>query len=192
MQPRHSQGAVFLDCSGPQFNGCRARSLFKDSPYVVCSGICGSGYLQAKVLDKLSSIGTNLTTWVNVLGTWMSSAEMHIIHQYKAQGGKCGNDYRATTPGTSIFEGGFVFELVDYGWWKTRLVQHGFVHTQISPQMASFESGTEQEVSRFAKMNLMAFQKLWNRHNPNATIAEDGIYGPETINAFNQSPCDGF
>jgi hypothetical protein len=40
--------------------------------------------------------------------------------------------------------------------------------------------------------NLMAFQKLWNQHNPGSKIAEDGLYGPATANAFAKSPCNGW
>lgn len=40
--------------------------------------------------------------------------------------------------------------------------------------------------------NLMAFQRLWNRHNPGRRIDEDGIYGPATENAFANTPCGGW
>jgi len=39
---------------------------------------------------------------------------------------------------------------------------------------------------------LLAFQKLWNKNNPNNKIAEDGIYGSETEKAFYNSPCNGW
>lgn len=53
-----------------------------------------------------------------------------------------------------------------------------------------FEHGTG--AATYARKNLEAFQRVWNRHNPNAKIAEDGIYGPATANAFNKSPCGGW
>ncbi len=53
-----------------------------------------------------------------------------------------------------------------------------------------FEHGTGART--YAEKNLEAFQRLWNKHNPNAKISEDGIYGPATANAFNKSPCNGW
>ena len=44
----------------------------------------------------------------------------------------------------------------------------------------------------YAKKNLIAFQRLWNKHNPKNKISEDGIYGPATANALNKSPCNGW
>ena len=53
-----------------------------------------------------------------------------------------------------------------------------------------FEHGTG--ASNFARQNLVAFQRLWNRYNPTARISEDGLYGPATANAFNRAPCNGW
>ena len=53
-----------------------------------------------------------------------------------------------------------------------------------------FEYGTGAR--EYAQKNLIAFQRLWNRHNPTAKIAEDGIYGPATGNALSKSPCNGW
>jgi len=44
----------------------------------------------------------------------------------------------------------------------------------------------------YGSKNIMAFQKLWNRYNPKNKIPEDGIYGTETVNALNNSPCNGW
>jgi hypothetical protein len=44
----------------------------------------------------------------------------------------------------------------------------------------------------FARQNLVAFQRLWNKNNPTKKISEDGIYGPATANAFNNAPCNGW
>ena len=53
-----------------------------------------------------------------------------------------------------------------------------------------FEHGSGART--YAQKNLQAFQRLWNRHNPNAKISEDGVYGPATANAFNKAPCNGW
>ena len=50
----------------------------------------------------------------------------------------------------------------------------------------------DTKVSDIASKNLLAFQRLWNRHNPNSKISEDGIYGTQTANALYNSPCGGW
>ena len=50
----------------------------------------------------------------------------------------------------------------------------------------------DTKVSDIASKNLLAFQRLWNRHNPNSKISEDGIYGTQTSNALYNSPCGGW
>lgn len=39
---------------------------------------------------------------------------------------------------------------------------------------------------------VLAFQRLWNRHNPNEQIDEDGACGPVTQEKLNKSPVEGF
>jgi peptidoglycan hydrolase-like protein with peptidoglycan-binding domain len=39
---------------------------------------------------------------------------------------------------------------------------------------------------------VQAFQQLWNRHNPAAPLAVDGLWGPATAAAVDRSPADGF
>ena len=39
---------------------------------------------------------------------------------------------------------------------------------------------------------LKAFQRIWNRHNPDDTILEDGTYGPTTAAKMDASPANGF
>ena len=41
-------------------------------------------------------------------------------------------------------------------------------------------------------MDVMAFQRLWNRNHPEDIIAEDGDYGPATAARIERSPADGF
>jgi MYXO-CTERM domain-containing protein len=41
-------------------------------------------------------------------------------------------------------------------------------------------------------LSVRAFQRLWNRNNPNDRIAEDGDYGDETASRLAKSPVGGF
>jgi hypothetical protein len=42
------------------------------------------------------------------------------------------------------------------------------------------------------KLSVLAFQKLWNRNNPNAKIGEDSLYGAGTEAALLKSPANGW
>ena len=40
--------------------------------------------------------------------------------------------------------------------------------------------------------DVQAFQRLWNRNNPDDEIAEDGVYGPQTEARLRAAPATGF
>ena len=44
----------------------------------------------------------------------------------------------------------------------------------------------------FRRVNVEAFQRLWNRNNPDDRIEEDGLYGPATADRIARSPSGGF
>ena len=83
-----------------------------------------------------------------------------------------------------------------YGWtiggkggWESTLENYGWTHTYPSSDPVHFDYSNVKDL---AKENLVAFQKLWNKNNPNSPIAEDGIYGKDTESAFYNTPCDGW
>ena len=39
---------------------------------------------------------------------------------------------------------------------------------------------------------VLAFQQLWNEHNPEDPLMEDGLWGPATAAAVERSPAAGF
>lgn len=78
----------------------------------------------------------------------------------------------------------------DYTAWKTPLTNGGWNYPLPTSDKVHFEFGSSART--YAQKNLIAFQRLWNKKNPNAKISEDGIYGPATANAFNNAPCNGW
>ncbi len=58
----------------------------------------------------------------------------------------------------------------------------------IDKEHFEFGAGSKE----YARKNLLAFQRLWNRHNPGQNIPEDGIYSSDTAAAFEQAPCAGW
>lgn len=112
-----------------------------------------------------------------------------MLYQWKAYG-TCGQTNPVAKPGTSNHEGGIAIDVPDYASWQTPLTNSGWIYPLPTTDKVHFEFGTG--ASAYAKQNLIAFQRLWNRNNPNALISDDGVYGPATANAFNKSPCNGW
>lgn len=46
--------------------------------------------------------------------------------------------------------------------------------------------------ANLGKLQILEFQKLWNKHNPQNPLVPDGIWGIKTAQAVDNSPCDGF
>ena len=84
--------------------------------------------------------------------------------------------------------GGRAIDTSSYNYWMSTLQAYGWTWLGNSdPVHFDYLS-----VSDLAKQNLQAFQRLWNRYNPNNKIAEDGIYGPDTEKALYNAPCNGW
>ena len=156
--------------------------------YLSCTGGC-SGFLQKTALDSINSISTKAAKTMGLSSMWRSAAQQYLLYQWKAQG-KCGQTNPVATPGTSNHEGGIAIDVPDYPTWKTLLINGGWIYPLPDSDRVHFEHGSGART--YAEKNLLAFQRLYNKHNPTAKIAEDGIYGPGTANAFNKSPCNGW
>ena len=155
---------------------------------ISCTGGC-SGYIQKSALTSLQSVTTNAGRTIGLSSAWRSAAQQHLLYQFKAQG-TCGQTNPVATPGTSNHEGGIAIDVPDYTNWKSNLINGGWNYPLPTSDKVHFEFGTGART--YAQKNLMAFQRLYNRHNPNSKISEDGIYGPATAAAFNKSPCNGW
>lgn len=117
---------------------------------------------------------------------WRSSAQQYLL--YKWYGSKQCSIQLAAKPGTSNHEGGLAIDTSHYDYWKSTLQSHGWKWLG-SKDIVHFDYVNGG--SDLKKQNLKAFQRLWNRHN-SKKIAEDGIYGSDTANAFYNAPCNGW
>ena len=140
-------------------------------------------------MASLDSITSKVGKSISLSSAWRSAAQQHLLYQFKSQG-KCGQTNPVATPGTSNHEGGIAIDVPDYGTWKSHLTSNGWNYPLPTSDRVHFEFGSG--ASTFAKKNLIAFQRLYNKHNPTKKIGEDGIYGPATAAAFNSAPCTGW
>lgn len=117
--------------------------------------------------------------------------QQYAVHRW-AQQHRCGIT-RAAPPSRSNHEGARAIDVDGdhINSWKTVLNHHGWVQTVLPADPAHFDF-TGNHDPDFVPKAVLAFQKLWNTHNPNDLIAEDGTYGPETERRLKASPIAGF
>lgn len=162
--------------------GYSFRSL--NSNYVHCSSACT---LQSKAADSLESAAKSVNDYITLNSAFRTSAEQYLLYRWY-QRGQCGISL-AATPGNSNHEGGRAIDTSYYSYWNSILSKYGWVHSYPSSDPVHFDYTSASDL---ASQNLKAFQRLWNRHNPNSKIAEDGIYGSQTENALYHAPCNGW
>ena len=153
-----------------------------------CKGGC-SGFIQESALNSLISITTSANRTITLSSAWRSTAQQYLLYQWKAQA-KCGQTNPVFIPGTSNHEGGIAIDVPSYNDWISLLTNNGWNYPMPDTDRVHFEYGNK--AAFYAKQNLIAFQRLWNRYNPNDTIAEDGVFGNDTAKAFDNAPCNGW
>jgi len=156
-----------------------------DGNLVHCPGFTCT--LQSSAASSLESACRAKNDYITLNSAFRSSAEQYILYeQYKR--GMCGITL-AAAPGSSNHEGGRAIDTSYYSYWTSPLASYGWVHSYPSSDPVHFDYSGASDI---ASKNLLAFQRLWNRYNPNSKISEDGIYGPQTENALNHAPCNGW
>ncbi len=92
-------------------------------------------------------------------------------------------------PGASNHQTGLAIDIEDAQGWAPYLIPYGWQPLPGDPpHFDYYGSGTIDIRSQ----SILAFQQLWNKNNPNTQMIEDGLFGPQTENALNQSPAYGF
>eukprot|EP01127_Copromyxa_protea_P013370 TRINITY_DN3590_c0_g1_i3.p1 TRINITY_DN3590_c0_g1~~TRINITY_DN3590_c0_g1_i3.p1 ORF type:complete len:137 (-),score=26.64 TRINITY_DN3590_c0_g1_i3:70-480(-) len=124
--------------------------------------------------------------YITLNSAFRSSAQQYLLYNWHAKG-MCGIPL-AAKPGTSNHEGGRAIDTSHFSYWESVLAANGWKWFGSSDQY-HFDYTS---VPDLAQQNLIAFQKLWNEHNPDSKISEDGVYGPNTAAAFAKSPCGGW
>ncbi|TNV76322.1 hypothetical protein FGO68_gene15920 [Halteria grandinella] len=147
-----------------------------------------SGFMNADALSSLDRL-TSQHGQIRLSSAWRSAAAQYLLYCFKVYG-RCGQTLPVAKPGTSNHEGGVAIDVPNHGYWQPILTSNGWRYPLPSADPVHFEFGSG--ASEYARKNLLAFQRLWNRHNPGRRIAEDGIYGHDTAGALFDSPCNGW
>jgi hypothetical protein len=114
-----------------------------------------------------------------------SVAQQYVLKKWQLAG-RC-NIRLAATPGRSNHETGRALDLNNSAEARREMQSEGFSTIRNDPPHFDHLASAD-----LRSVNVEAFQRLWNRNNPNDRIDEDGIYGPATADRLSRSPSGGF
>ncbi len=149
------------------------------------SGSAVLSYLAPDARDGLEAAAAGGGS-MSLTSAYRTVAQQYLLYQWYAQG-RCGIT-AAATPGNSNHESGRAVDLGNYGSYVSRMSAHGWAH-DVAGDPVHFDHLASADLRG---SDVLAFQRLWNRNNPNDPIAEDGAYGPQTGARIARSPSGGF
>lgn len=141
-------------------------------------------YLGAPAKTALANVTANSTVQVN--SAFRTVAQQYLLYRWFQQG-RCGIT-AAARPGRSNHESGRALDLANYSSRISAMGNKGWSHS-VPGDPVHFDHLNSPDIRG---KDVLAFQRLWNRNNPNDRIGEDGAYGPDTESRLRQAPATGF
>jgi uncharacterized protein (TIGR03382 family) len=141
-------------------------------------------YMSAKAKTALLKVAETKNLQIN--SGFRSVVQQYLLYRWYQQG-RCGIS-AAARPGNSNHESGRALDLSNYSSVITAMRNQGWSHSVPGDPVHFDFLGSPDIRGRDVK----AFQRLWNRNNPDDAISEDGEYGPQTEARLKQAPATGF
>ena len=141
-------------------------------------------YLSAAAKTDLEKVAATRVVQVN--SAFRTVAQQYLLYRW-FQLGRCGIT-AAATPGRSNHESGRALDLQNYSSLISAMAARSWSHSVPGDPVHFDHTGSPDIRGR----DVLAFQRLWNRNNPNDKIGEDGAYGPQTESRLRQAPATGF
>ncbi len=146
-------------------------------------------FIQKPARDKLqATMKANPSKTLTINSMLRTAAQQYLLYNWY-QNGRCGISL-AAKPGLSNHETGMAIDIQEYSSWRSTLEANGFRWLGSSDPWHFDYVGAGSVDHR--GLDVLAFQKLWNRNNPGDKIAEDGSWGPGTESRMRKSPAGGF
>lgn len=143
-------------------------------------------YLQPPARRALEAAIQERGVRLKVNSGYRTIAQQLLLYRW---GGGC-NYHIVAKPGRSNHQSGLAIDIDDYAGWHDYLKRHGWKWYGPGDEPHFDYVGSGRRDIRGTAM--LAFQKLWNKNNPNDRIAEDSTYGPQTESRLNKTLVDGF
>ncbi|MBK8258606.1 MAG: S-layer homology domain-containing protein [Polyangiaceae bacterium] len=145
--------------------------------------------LEKPARDKLvAALKAYPNTKMTINSALRTVAQQYLLYRWY-QTGSCGISL-AAKPGNSNHETGLALDVDNYSTWKSKLSAHGFSWLGGNDPVHFDYTGAGAKDLR--GLDVLAFQRLWNRNNPNDKISEDGDWGPNTEARMKKAPAAGF
>jgi hypothetical protein len=146
-------------------------------------------YLEAGARDRLlKALDAKPKQKMTVNSALRTVAQQFLVWRWAATK-RCGVPL-ATPPGQSNHEIGTALDIAEAGAWRPVLEQHGFKWLGASDRVHFDYKGAGAGSGN--GIDVLAFQKLWNRNHPADKLNEDGRYSPAVEQRLKQAPPDGF
>jgi hypothetical protein len=117
-------------------------------------------------------------------------AQQYLVWRWAA-GKRCGVQM-ATPPGDSNHETGRALDIAEEARWRPALEAEGF-HWLGSSDNVHFDFGVKGgDRTPQHGLDVLAFQRLWNRNHSDDAIPDNGRYSPVTEQRLRKSPASGF
>ncbi len=145
-------------------------------------------YMQTKAAQAMIAAQKARGVTMSINSAMRTLPQQYLLYRWY-QTGRCGIGL-AASPGTSNHEGAIAIDINDDAGWRASLQGKSFRWLGANdPVHYDFIGAGSVNLSG---LSVTAFQRLWNRNNPNDKIAEDGAYGGATATKLAQSPAAGF
>jgi D-alanyl-D-alanine carboxypeptidase/Putative peptidoglycan binding domain len=157
----------------------------------IAAGSAVNLYLQPGAKDALRRvINAQGNRTLNITSAYRTVAQQHLLFSWFKQG-KCGIGL-AATPGKSNHEDGLAIDVADpdNSTWRSALEAEDWDWLGDNDRFHfTYRGGGRDDIG---DIGVKAFQRLWNKSNPNDLIRVDGDFGLQTAARMNRSPAAGF
>lgn len=148
--------------------------------------------MRPEVIDALQEAAASADDFISITAAYRDVAMQYYSRWYKEN---CNASFDAAIPGESNHQGGRAIDVRYYDFWFDILLAHGFEHP-IPTDRPHFElvgtAAFRAESAELQRLSITAFERLWNRNNPDDRIPEDGVYDEATKARLGQAPVEGF
>lgn len=138
-------------------------------------------FLAANAKTDLQAVGN-----VSINSAFRTVAAQFLLVEWFNRG-RCGITAAAAV-GRSNHESGRAVDVGNFSSRISAMAAHHWSH-DVPGDPVHFDHLSSADIRG---KDTLAFQRLWNRNNPNDKIAEDGDYGPQTEARLKKSPATGF
>lgn len=141
-------------------------------------------YMAPPAADALKRVAASHPLSVN--SGFRTIAQQYLLYRWSVLG-RCGIAV-AAKPGRSNHETGRAVDLANWSSVVTAMGNRGWSHS-VPGDPVHFDYLAAADLRG---LDVLAFQRLWNRNHPGDPIAADGVWGPQTATALGNSPSGGF